>query len=174
VRSQFRRDVILYGNDSMAAGPGETDDAVEARRPPWSSGLWADDWTASTDRRGLSFIHEWADTQATAGSGEFGLDIRGWAYRVDEADDDSYVALWPTYQRHGTLASPNLWGNWEVTVPFWMPAMVFGAWPAIATVWLVRRRRRARVGRCRQCGYDLRATRERCPECGTAVGPRPV
>jgi hypothetical protein len=62
-----------------------------------------------------------------------------------------------------------------VRVPHWLLAALTAAAPAL---WAVRRRRRregpARSGVCPRCGYDLRATPGRCPECGTMPPAAPV
>jgi len=50
--------------------------------------------------------------------------------------------------------------------PFILSALL----PALWLVQRVRHRRRARLGFCSVCGYDLRASPGRCPECGTVCG----
>jgi hypothetical protein len=44
--------------------------------------------------------------------------------------------------------------------------------PGVVLTRAWRRRRRARRGLCRQCGYDLRASPQRCPECGSVPEQR--
>ena len=67
-------------------------------------------------------------------------------------------------------ASRNVIGRgWRYSVPLWFLVCVTGAVPSARAVSGFRRRRRVTRGLCVHCGYDLRATPERCPECGTAA-----
>jgi hypothetical protein len=75
---------------------------------------------------------------------------------------------WPGYGKEASGA----YLARAMTVPHWFIALVFALFPAR---WFmhVRRERRRRLrakGLCVACGYDLRASAERCPECGTPAG----
>jgi hypothetical protein len=53
-----------------------------------------------------------------------------------------------------------------VMLPDWFVALLFAILPAICFFRWRRSRRRFAAHLCQTCGYDLRATPERCPECG--------
>jgi hypothetical protein len=59
--------------------------------------------------------------------------------------------------------------GFRVTFPYWFACAILGIMPFL---WLMRvwraAHRRAR-GLCSVCGYDLRASKDRCPECGTLM-----
>ena len=64
------------------------------------------------------------------------------------------------------------WGM-SILVPYWLLACVAaapGAGLLMISHCLHRRARRLRALQCVRCGYDMRATPDRCPECG-AVTP---
>jgi hypothetical protein len=56
--------------------------------------------------------------------------------------------------------------SFELILPFWFVTAALLTLPAVATTGFVRRRRLLAGNHCRSCGYDLRATAGRCPECG--------
>jgi hypothetical protein len=102
-------------------------------------------------------------------------DLRdGWTTHgdwVDRVDGDPDVSQIPKIcdQWHRRLdvriAFAPLWTIVAITaaLPFATASRRLGRW-------LVRRRE-IRRGHCPHCGYDLRASTERCPECGTVVPP---
>ena len=69
----------------------------------------------------------------------------------------------------GLSELPRTWrflGTVAVIMPLWL-LLTLAAIPT-AILWL-RDRRTVEPGCCRQCGYDLRASKKTCPECGAAV-----
>jgi len=80
-------------------------------------------------------------------------------------DDFSYTITDP---KIGVLRP--LDSGWRITFPWALPCLAFAALP---TWYFLRQRRvrrrlnRLRSGLCSTCGYDLRSTPTRCPECGT-------
>jgi hypothetical protein len=71
-------------------------------------------------------------------------------------------------------------GEWmsvgTFVLPWWAVVVVTAIYPAAWAVVARRRhrdRRRREMGLCRGCGYDLRASEGRCPECGEAVARTP-
>ena len=102
-----------------------------------------------------------------------------WSRGESELYDDIMggYGFWPLLMEHSVprfnvfsekredASYANSWRG--VVVPYWLVAVVTAWLPALHFLllwWKVRRR--IRPGLCAACGYDLRATPYRCPECG--------
>ena len=57
-----------------------------------------------------------------------------------------------------------------IYLPHWLLALAFALLPAWS-VWAAIVRKKPKPGYCDHCGYDLRASTERCPECGMIISP---
>jgi hypothetical protein len=56
----------------------------------------------------------------------------------------------------------------RIILPLWLVALFLLLAPALWLARCCRRLYRMTIGLCIACGYDLRASPERCPECGRA------
>lgn len=59
----------------------------------------------------------------------------------------------------------------QLRIPYWALLIMFAIMPTWFWLSHRNRRRREKRGHCPICDYDLRASKERCPECGTPISP---
>ena len=62
-------------------------------------------------------------------------------------------------------------GDLGLSLPYWSFSVVGGVLPAWWAMKRARRRPALSDNRCLKCGYDLRGSPDRCPECGRVVSP---
>lgn len=74
---------------------------------------------------------------------------------------------WFEYSRSGGPPFADPREGFEGTVGITLPAPLAVLPMAILPVLFIYRRMHRKKGLCRKCGYDMRATPNRCPECGT-------
>jgi hypothetical protein len=168
-------EITDHGPDSRSSA-GSSAGSAAGRRPTDSKGFAMPDHRYSLAWRGRR--HGWIARGKDAG-------WRSVSYCAVTVDRDLRVFRWqrghlptPFWNRTGPpqpeppppLRQELLPQFQLLTVPHWFAATILGFLPTARTAGFVgawsRSGRRRRVGRCGHCGYDLRATPERCPECG--------
>jgi len=97
----------------------------------------------------------------------------GWDYYGTTGDDlipsSPRYFSWFQYKRYRDNAGGNYQApvdSWSVGVRLWPVAVTMAVIPSLSIWRRICRKRNSRLGFCPRCGYDLRATPDRCPECG--------
>jgi len=150
-------------------------------RSYWTAdGIWYQgklDLVVAMSNRGQLMVHD-----DTLGFGFAGAGAPGWSSFHDQAATPVDWRLSPAmrwslhllgfsfYARRGGSVSvgpkstTSFWSFWQISVPDAAVGPLFAILPVVAA----RRIRSGRLllGHCRRCGYDLRGTPARCPECG--------
>jgi hypothetical protein len=183
VRSYFVVDTVVRS----AFLPAEKIGSTEALRSHGGKLLFDRTHTFDTDRSGARVAGPPAPTtfayRATPSRDWWDPEVTGFfGSRSAKSDPLAAVRWHGFYFDHRESTSPMLISNgeqfdipvegtatvrtWFVSIPLWPLVLALLLSPAVSFRTWHKRRRLARSGSCTRCGYDLRATPDRCPECG--------
>jgi hypothetical protein len=104
-----------------------------------------------------------------------GVDLAvGWVWEFKSQRENAALRRWGFgfgLDDRTVKSARGTWRTHELRLGHRLIALAFSVAPAVS--WLrygVRRRQwRLKHGMCLNCGYDLRASNDRCPECGTTI-----
>jgi predicted RNA-binding Zn-ribbon protein involved in translation (DUF1610 family) len=147
----------------------------------WVRSFWQEDWTSYSFSRGIT-----SAVGYSAASVDGTITVQKW-----DSDGGHLAGGWEIRSqpqaRPVLLWSRATFGRWDyyeswtdysagrsrhdrvVRFPHWLAEILA---LSLSLPWLISRRRRSKARRlaatnkCPACGYDLRATPDRCPECG--------
>ena len=84
-------------------------------------------------------------------------------------DVDRLASNWTGVRQLGGISWVNFPDLRAIVVPTWLVAALTAVMPGARLAGRLTRCQRRKAGFCPTCGYDLRATPDRCPECGSAA-----
>jgi hypothetical protein len=128
---------------------------------------WRDEYMGVTVRRRWDFGWQYTHHVGSLGSGVTTAKFLGFEYYHDTFPASSSRSAEWSRSRYAE------W-SWQLYIPCWFIVLALGIAPALHLASAYRKRRRHRLiarGLCADCGYDLRARTDRCPECGAEFEP---
>ena len=96
-----------------------------------------------------------------------GMPRAGFYHGAEEHTKSSFLGGWGAHFRIGGKMNAIDTAKAFVVIPYWLPFTLLAVLPFVR--WRSRRRARKAPGHCASCGYDLRASKDRCPECGAPI-----
>ena len=121
-----------------------------------------------SDQRGAGLAAIYAKDQTTPGHWMGGIDRWPPSGRIYW----KYVLLPGYYKLTPVVSTSGSIDRRVLIVPLWLLAALFSL-PKTLPMLMRRLRRRIPPGCCKTCGYDLRATPDKCPECGAVPAKAP-
>jgi hypothetical protein len=95
-----------------------------------------------------------------------------WTLHHVDVSESMHGPIFPGFLYLDQHPFPRITYYRQLNIPLWAIVLSSAVIPGVRAWRWMRQRRRTRRGMCLTCGYDLRESPERCPECGALVSAK--